>query len=520
MLLHDYLEYFAREIPRHPLVEMGDATLSYRETDEQANRFANSLLSNGLVKGDRFAYISKNSIDMVIMYYGASKVGVIPVPLNYCLAPRESLYIINDSGSKMVFCQPEFIAGIESVRNELDSVSAFIVVDGDAEIVGWASLESWRVEDANNPRAKVSESEQLYQMYTSGTTGLPKGAMLSQHSVCSNVEMVTLFAKMAVSNDRNLIVAPIYHAAAGMTMMSVVSNGNTLVLFPEFDARTVVESLEKDRITMVTLVPAMIQACLIDVPDLGERDFPQLRRITYGASPIALETLQNAMQKFRCDFAQGFGMTEISCLGAGMGPEIHRRALAGEPGLLLSAGRAVLGTEIRIADENDIEVPRGTVGEIQVRGPHVMMGYWNKPEASEKALRGGWMHSGDAACMDDEGFIYIQDRIKDMIVSGAENIYPAEIESALFQHSAVADAAVIGIPSDKWGESVLAFLVLKEGESLGVDEVVEFCRSRLAGYKIPRRVEFIEEIPRNASGKVLKRDLREPYWKGHERRVV
>ncbi len=202
-----------------------------------------------------------------------------------------------------------------------------------------------------------------------------------------------------------------------------------------------------------------------------------------------------------------------------LGPAEHRRALAGEPKLLKSAGRAALGTEVKIVDEQDREVDRGTIGEVIVRGPQVMMGYWNLPEATEKSLKDGWMHTGDAAYMDDEGFIYIQDRIKDMIVSGGENIYPAEIENALFEHDAVADAAVIGIPSEQWGESVLAFLVLKDGQTVTPEEMIEFCRPRLAGYKIPRRIEFLDAIPRNASGKILKKDLREPYWQGVERRV-
>ena len=212
-------------------------------------------------------------------------------------------------------------------------------------------------------------------------------------------------------------------------------------------------------------------------------------------------------------------MTELSCIATGLSAEDHVRAIESEPELLASAGRAVLGTDVRIADENDLEVPYGTVGELQVRGPQVMTGYWNKPEATAETLKDGWMHTGDAAKMDERGYIYIQDRIKDMIVSGGENIYPAEVENALFQHPAVADAAVIGIPSEQWGESVMAFLVLQGEEKPTTEELIEFCRGRLAGYKLPRQVELVDVLPRNASGKVLKNQLREPYWEGIERKV-
>ncbi len=519
MRLHDYLEFFARETPDHPCAAMDDRILTYQEVDRLANRFANSLLTQGLKKGDRFTYISLNSIDMVIMYYGAAKVGVVPVPLNYRLAPREVLYIVNDSGSKLLFSQAEFSDGVDAVRDELESVQALIHLDGSNNKEGWASYGDWLVSDDSKPAADVADTDQLYQMYTSGTTGLPKGVMSNHYSVCENISAGMLFSGMEASCERNLIVAPMYHVAAAVTAMLVIARGGSLVILEAFDPTNVANKLENEKITIVTLVPAMIQACLVYVPDLSSRDFSSLRRITYGASPIAKEVLVNAMEKFGCEFSQGFGMTELSCLATGLSPEDHVRAVESEPELLTSAGRAVLGTDVRIADENDQEVPFGTVGELQVRGPQVMTGYWNKPDATAETLKGGWMHTGDAARMDENGYIYVQDRIKDMIVSGGENIYPAEVENALFQHPAVADAAVIGIPSEQWGESVLAFLVLQGEEKPTTEELIEFCRSHLAGYKLPRQVEFVDALPRNASGKVLKNQLREPYWAGIERMV-
>jgi acyl-CoA synthetase (AMP-forming)/AMP-acid ligase II len=515
MRLHDYLEFHARETPEKAYAQFDGSTLSYRDANRRANRIAHALVKSGLESGDRFGYLSKNSTDFALMYFGASKVGVVPVPLNYRLAPREWLYILNDAGSRMLIGQAEFVDGINRVRNEL-AVEQFVVLDGASD--GWTRYDDWLSSDESDPNAPVSESDQLYQMYTSGTTGLPKGAMLSQHAVDSNIRQVST-ALDAAECQRCLVVAPMYHAAAGICLMTMAALGGTIVVHEEFDPASVVRSLSEDGIEVATLVPAMIQACLTAVPDVRARTYDSLNLLFYGASPIAQETLREAMETFGCDFVQGFGMTETTALATYLSRDAHKRALAGEPGLLLSAGRGVMGTEIRIIDEQGNEVPRGTIGEVAVRGPQLMTGYWNLPEATASSLVDGWMHTGDAAYMDDEGFIYIQDRMKDMVVSGGENIYPREVESVLFEHDAVADAAVIGVPSERWGEEVLAFLQLKPGATVTSEEIVEFCRDRLAGYKIPRRIEVIDQIPRNVSGKVLKKDLREPYWQGIERRV-
>jgi acyl-CoA synthetase (AMP-forming)/AMP-acid ligase II len=518
MRLHDYIEFYARENPDRPYAEMDGRVVTYHQADLRANQIAQALLAAGLVKGDRFSYLSKNSIDMAIMFFGASKAGIVPVPLNYRLAPKEWLYILTDSQAKLLMAADEFIEGIDSIRSELTNVHTFVDLS-DSGTENWSDYGAWlaQVPDTK-PDDYVAEGDQLYQMYTSGTTGLPKGAMLSQSAVDSNIQMIAAGLEMT-TDDRFMVAVPMYHAAAAISLMTSARMGVSIVVHREFDPAAVVNSLEKDRITSATLVPAMIQACLVGVPDIAERSYPHLRYLAYGASPIAQETLREAMRVFDCEFFQVFGMTETTAAATGLSAEAHRRALSGEPGLLLSAGRAILGTQIKIVDEGDVEVERGTIGEICVKGPQLMMGYWNLPEETEKSLKDGWMHTGDAAYMDDEGYIYIQDRIKDMIVSGGENIYPKEVEDALFEHPAVADAAVIGIPSEQWGEAVLAFITLKQGEQVTADEFIEFCRPLLAGYKIPRKIEFIDQIPRNVTGKILKKDLREPYWQGIERRV-
>ena len=296
--------------------------------------------------------------------------------------------------------------------------------------------------------------------------------------------------------------------------------GATLYIQADFNPLEVVRALDEERVVASTLVPAMIQACLVFVPDIGTRNFDGVRRITYGASPIAEETLKRAVEVFKCEFSQGYGMTETTAVISYLLPPDHERALTDKPDLLLSAGRPLVGTEVRVVDEDDNPVPNGTIGEIIARGPQLMRGYWNLPDESAEALRGGWMHTGDAGILDDEGYIYVQDRVKDMIVSGAENIYPRVVEEVLFKHPAIADAAVIGVPDEQWGETVKAIVVLREGAAASDEEIMEFCRDKLGGFERPRSVDFVNMLPRNPTGKVLKRQLREPYWAGHKRRVA
>jgi fatty-acyl-CoA synthase len=498
MRLHDFVDFLGREHPGRDFAVCGERRLRYGEALAESNRLANALCAAGIEKGNRFAYLAKNCIEYPLVFLAASKIGAVPVPLNYRLAPPELAYIANDSGSKLLIARGELVEGIEEVRSELKSVEILVAQDAPPR-PGWESYEDW-----------VGAQP--------GTTGRPKGAIVTQRAVIAQFSQ-QIPAADARADDRVLIVAPLYHAAAAITALGSVVLGGTLVIHEDFDPHAVVRSLSEEGITRTTLVPAMIQACLVFVPDAAERSYDDLRLIVYGASPIAAETLKRAMEVFRCDFAQGYGMTETTAQLTILTPADHRRALAGKPELLLSAGRPLPGSEIRIVDEDDRPLPLGTIGEIVGRGPQLMRGYWNLPEASQEALRGGWMHTGDAGSMDAEGYLYIQDRTKDMIVSGGENVYPREIENVLFEHPAVADVAVIGVPDDKWGESVKAIVVLRDGEAADAEEIMEFCRGKLAGYKRPRSVDFVAALPRNASGKVLKKDLREKYWEGRARRV-
>jgi acyl-CoA synthetase (AMP-forming)/AMP-acid ligase II len=322
------------------------------------------------------------------------------------------------------------------------------------------------------------------------------------------------------AGERSLVVAPLFHAAAVPSAFSPISWGGSLVLVEQFDPVEVVRLLDEERIGFAVLVPAMLQACLIAAPDVAERGYEHLRLIYYGASPIAEATLRRAIATFRCGFMQSYGLTEATQSLAFLTPADHERALSRDSTLLLSAGRPAAETEVRIVDPNDTPLPDGAIGEVVARGPQLMRGYWHLPEATAETLRGGWLHTGDAGVMDDQGYLFIQDRVKDMIVSGGENVYPREVEDVLFQYPAIEDAAVIGVPDRRWGETVKAVVVLRDGMPATAEEIIAFCRSRLGGFKLPRSVDFVEALPRNAAGKVLKRELRERYWAGQERRVA
>lgn len=517
--LHDPFDFRVREMPDAEFAVFDGRRTTYGEAAVEVNRLANALVAAGLNRGDRFAYLSKNSTEYAFMFLAASKVGAVPVPLNYRLAPPEWQYIIDDAKARLLIARGELVVAVEPVRAQLATVRRCVALAAPDAPAGWEPYDAFvGAAPATAPDVHVTADDDLYQMYTSGTTGRPKGAVLAQGAVMAQLAQAS-FALGSAPGERALIVAPMYHAAAAIMTCSTVWYGGSLYIEEDFHPVHAVRAMSEENIGRALLVPAMIQACLVMVPDVAARKYDALRYIVYGASPISEATLARAIEVFGCDFIQGYGMTETTAAVTYLLPSDHKRALAGKPELLLSAGRAMVGTEVRVVDGQDRPLPPGEVGEIVARGPQLMRGYWNLPEASHEALRGGWMHTGDAGRMDEEGYLYISDRVKDMIVSGGENVYPREVEEALFQHAAVADVAVIGVPDEKWGETVKAIVVLREGAAATADEILAHCQGRLAGYKRPRSVDFVAALPRNPSGKVLKRELREPYWAGHTRRV-
>ena len=528
-LLQDIFDWQATQDPGAEVArDGGGSVLTRGQLREQADRVAQALVGVGVARGDRVAVLAKNCLEYPALYLGAAKAGAVLVPLNYRLAPGEWNYIVDDAEARLLVARGEFVAATDAIRDELKTVERFVALGdpggpGDVS-AGWTPYEQWTGDvPAGAPAVELAPGDDVIQMYTSGTTGLPKGVLLTHQAVVANlVQMATL--NPAMREVRMQVVAPFYHVGATLSSLVTLFTGGSLYVHEDFIPDEVVRVLDEEDIGHTFLVPAMIQALLVFVPDVADRRYERLQMIGYGASPITEETLRQAIEVFGCQFSQGFGQTESVAMLTYLSWDDHQRALSGDkPELLRSAGRAGPATELKIVDDEGNALPPYEVGEIVARGPQLMRGYWKLPEATSQVLRHGWLHTGDAGYLDDEGYLFIQDRIKDMIVSGGENVYPAEVEQVLFQHPAVADAAVIGIPDDRWGEAVHAFVVLRPDAagSAGAtaEEIVEFCRERLAGYKRPRSVEFVDALPRNASMKVLKKDLRAPYWEGRDRAV-
>jgi acyl-CoA synthetase (AMP-forming)/AMP-acid ligase II len=518
MRLYDLLDAGAMQHPDGEFALQGARRLTYGEAASATRQLAQGFIERGLGAGDRVAVLSRNSIEMVLLYFAAARAGVVPVPLNWRLAPPEWRYIVDDAGARALFAAGEYADAVDGLRADLPRVERLVALDGPPR-AGWEDYRDWPAAvPGAGPGRQARPEDDLYQMYTSGTTGHPKGAVLTHRAVLANVAQIARVCQ-GRPGERSLVVAPLFHAGVVPTTFTPISWGGSLVILDQFDPVEVVRLLDQERIGIGVLVPAMLQACL-DVPDATKRRYAHLRLIYYGASPVAEVTLRRAIATFRCGFVQSYGMTEAVQSLTFLTPADHERALAGNPGLLLSAGRTAAGTEIRIADADDAPVPDGAIGEVVARGPQLMRGYWNLPEATAQTLRGGWLHTGDAGVMDSEGYLYIQDRVKDMIVSGGENIYPREVEEVLSKHPAVLEVAVIGVPDQRWGETVKAVVALREGTGATAEQLIAFCRLRIGGFKLPRSVDFVPALPRNAAGKVLKRELRERYWAGRARTVA
>ena len=518
MLLHDCLDYWAAKEPQAEFAVEANRRMTYKQAQTTVNRIANAMLAAGLRRGDRVAIVSRNSLEFVVLCFGAAKAGVVPVPINHQLAATQWSAIAGDAQVRVVFAGSEFVGGIDSIRDELGSVCMWIVLDSRVPPLEWVTLHKWLVTaPATVPCVAVKPGDDLLQIYTSGTTGTPKGVVLTHRTVMANANQINRVLQCR-PHERSLVVLPMFHAAILPTTIAPLSCGSSIYILPRFDPVEVLDVLNSERISVATLVPTMIRLCVDRAANTAAPP-KSLRTLYYGASPIDPQLLRRAMSTFACDFIQSYGMTESTQAATFLVPSDHRVAMESDEGLLLSAGRPAHDTEIMIVGDNGEARPKGMPGEILIRGPQVMSRYWNRPAETTDTLQDGWLRSGDIGVMDQNGYLYVQDRLKDIIVSGGENVSPKLVESVLCRHPAVQEAAVIGIPDDKWGEAVKGLVVLRPGTSCTEIELIEYCRHKLSNAERPRTIDFVKDLPLSSTGKVLKRVLRDPYWAGRFRQV-
>jgi long-chain acyl-CoA synthetase len=517
--LGDVTRYHGRVRPASVALSFEGRDTTFADFDRKTNRVANALIAAGLKTGDRVAYVGKNSDLYFELLFGAAKAGVVTAPIGWRLAPPEMAYIVTDSDAKIVFVGPELIAHIETVAAELSWRPQVIAMepDGAGEHV---TFEAWRdARPDTDPKLPIATSGIAIQLYTSGTTGRPKGAMLTHDNLLSLRRRAAL-EPMAWNqwgpDDVSLVAMPVAHIGGSGWGLVGLLNGAKGVVAREFDPFKVLDFIEKDRVSKMFMVPAALQI-VVRLPRAREVDYSRMSHILYGAAPIPLDLLRECIEIFGCGFCQQYGMTETTGTIVYLPPEDHDPAGNAR---MRSAGLPLPGVELKVLGPDGESLPPNTVGEIATRSPSNMAGYWKLDEATAKTVDAdGWLRTGDAGYLDEDGYLFIHDRVKDMIISGGENIYPAEVESAVYGHPSVAEVAVIGVPDDKWGEAVKAVVALKPGATPDADDIIAFARTRIAGFKAPKSVDFIDALPRNASGKILRRELRAPYWEGRERQV-
>jgi acyl-CoA synthetase (AMP-forming)/AMP-acid ligase II len=494
------------------LVFKGRAT-TYRELDRAASQVANGLRALNSEPGTRIATLDKNTDHFYELLLGAAKAGQVLVPVNYRLAPPEMAAIVNDARAAVLFVGPDYFPVVEQIRPLLPTVREVIALSGHHP--EWEDYATWRDDQAaDDPMLGSDPNDVVLQLYTSGTTGRPKGVQLTHANTLTFLAAAKEWWP-AQPSDVSLVCMPQYHIIGALLGWLGFGTGSRSVVAREVNPSEILRLIPSERVTMAIFVPAVL-LFLLQAPGCRETDFSSLRYILYGASPIPLDLLRDALATFRCGFGQVYGLTETTGTITYLPPQDHDPA--GTP-RMRSCGRPIAVAEIKVVDETGHELPTGQVGEIVCRSRLNMRGYWNLPNETAKTIRDGWLHSGDAGYFDADGYLYVYDRIKDMIVSGAENVYPAEVESALFGHPAVADVAVIGVPDARWGEAVKAIVVREPGTDVSAAELIAYARERIAGYKLPKSIDFVEALPRNPSGKILKRELRAPYWRGRERQV-
>ncbi len=500
----DLLKRNARDYPDDIGLIFENERLTWKQLDDRANAAAAGLLRLGLEPGDRVAIYARNSNQWVEALFGLAQHGLVAVTVNYRLTPEEVAFIVEDSGAKAIICDASTEANGRIVRDRAVSLEHLVTTE---------ILETLGAENSAKPARLVvcNAGDPAMILYTSGTTGFPKGAVYSHWSLLVGM-LVHVHAIASRQSHRVMLPSPLYSAAGIAGIYCAVYVGSQISLI-NYDVETACATIERDRITFTNLVPTTIQMLLAS--EVSRRyDLSSLEVLLYGGSPIPEPVLREAMERFpKCGFRQTFATTETGCAGTVLDPADHRLALDDEAAMhrLRSCGRAQTNVDVMIVDGDWNGLPTDEVGEIAVRTEANMVGYWNNPEATAKVMRDGWLRTGDMARRDNDGYFYLVDRKNDMIVSGALNVYPSEVERVLQAHPDIFEVAIIGVPSEKWGEEVKAIVVPREGTDLTAPEVIGFCEGKIAGFKKPKSVEFIDRLPRNLTGKILKKELRDRF---------
>jgi len=493
----------------------GSYQATYEQHFERVCRLANALGSElGVKRDDRVGILALNSHAFVELYQACFMGGAVINGLNIRLAPKELEFILQDSGSKVVLTDPFFAGVIEQIRPNLPDLEKVVLI-GEGDAAHDVRYEDLLAAGSTGIPPETEESDPVILNYTGGTTGLPKGVLIDQRA--GTLHNYRVFLSIKIDKDEvYLNQTPMFHGASVFSVLGTATIGGTLVSIPAFDPKVVMDAIETHQVSGTTMVPTMI-GMMFQHPDFDPKRLASLNLLAYGASPMPEALLNKIMEALpQVELYQAYGMTEATAVTTVLTPEDHKRG--GQ--LLRSAGRAVPGVQLTIQDPDGNILPAGEVGEVCMTSGSYLREYWKRPKETAETFRGGWYHSGDAGYLDDEGYLYLVDRVKDMIVSGGENIYTSEVENAIAKFPGVAQCAVIGIPSEEWGEAVHAIVVLAEGAEATEEAIIAHCRDWIAGYKIPKSVQFrTEPLPLSGAMKILKRDLRAPFWEGKERKV-
>lgn len=491
-----------------------EEAITYGELNERINRTANLLLASGVRKGDKIGILLPNIPQFLYVYFAAMKIGAVAGPINILLTGSEIEFILNNSEAKILITDAEFLGTIDEIRDNITRVHQIFVVGGTNLSAPYLSFEEeMERADAHLQPVPLSPDDEAMIIYTSGTTGNPKGVLLTHHNLVTDAKYISAWHGFK-PDDRAMCILPLFHVNGEVvTVITPLYYGGSVVMPKKFSASRFWQTIEKYRVNWFSAVPTNLTILLNTPVDLEKLDLSSLRFAICGAAPLPVEVQKNFERRFGIYIIEGYGLSETTCYSSfnphppkgeealGEGNQYRRFGSIGLP----------VGNEMKIFDEEDRELPAGERGEIVIRGENVMKGYFKRPEANEEAFRNGWFHTGDIGYRDQDGYFYITDRKKDMIIRGGENIYPREIDEVLYQHPKVRDAATVGIPDPKYGEEVRSFIVLKEGTEATAEELIRYCHKRLAAYKCPKEIIFVEEIPKGPSGKLLRRKLIEMY---------